>query len=337
MNAPLGSPLRILLSQQAKESLQGEVARVMGGRPYELVSIETATSCAPDVADIDVAFISRDVTGLSTKHEPADSLQACYAVLRRSVTLKWIHIHSAGADRPIYVELRARGVTVTTSSGANADVVAQSALAGLLALSRRFPQLMAAQRAHAWAPLLGAREPPDLCGQTAVLVGWGPIGQRIGAFLQLLGMQLVVVRQTAIPSTDALKMVTFEALHDVLPRADWLVLACPLTDKTRGLLDARALQALPRGACMVNVARGEVVVEAELVAALKSAHLGGACLDVFQHEPLAADSPLWDMENVIVTPHSAGHSSGNALRVTAQFLENLRRWNSGDNLRNVIQ
>ena len=127
----------------------------MGGRPYELVSIETATSCAPDVADIDVAFISRDVTGLSTKHEPADSLRACYAVLRRSVTLKWIHIHSAGADRPIYVELRARGVTVTTSSGANADVVAQSALAGLLALSRHFPQLMAAQRAHAWAPLLG--------------------------------------------------------------------------------------------------------------------------------------------------------------------------------------
>ncbi len=336
MNAPPGLPLRILLSSHALEMLESEIARIMEERPYELVSIEAAISHGSGLADMDVAFISRDVTGLSTKHEPAESLQACYAVLRRSARLKWIHIHSAGGDRPIYVELRARGVMVTTSSGANADVVAQSALAGLLALSRRFPQLMAAQRAHVWAPLLGAREPPDLSGQTVVLVGWGPIGQRIGAILQLLGMHLIVVRHTGVSSKGDPEMVTFEALQDVLPHADWLVLACPLTEKTHGLLDARAFQIMPHGACLVNVARGEIVVEAELVAALKSGHLGGACLDVFEHEPLAANSPLWDMENVIVTPHTAGHSGGNHLRVTAMFLENLRRWNEGTALRNVI-
>lgn len=161
---------------------------------------------------MDIAFVSRDVTGLSTKHVLTEELLAFYAVLRRSEALQWVHIHSAGADRPIYPELRARGVSVCTSSGANAEVVAQTALAGLLALARRFPQLMAAQQARTWAPLVGeAQAPRDLAGQTAVLVGWGPIGQGLGAFLRLLGLKLVVVRQN-LPraATEAgVEMVSF--------------------------------------------------------------------------------------------------------------------------------
>jgi phosphoglycerate dehydrogenase-like enzyme len=112
----------------------------------------------------------------------------------------------------------------------------------------------------------------------------------------------------------------------VLPRTDWLLLACPLSDRTRGLIDAAALARMPAGARLVNVSRGEVVDEPALIDALRSGALAGAYLDVFAHEPLPADSPLWSLPNVIVTPHSAGHSDGNEARVAAIFLDNLRRW-----------
>jgi phosphoglycerate dehydrogenase-like enzyme len=318
-------PVRLLLSAQALGQHQAAIAEVMGARPFELVSIESAV--ASGRRDIDIAFISRDVTGRSTKHELAPALQACYAVLRESAQLQWVHIHSAGADRQVYLDLRARGVQVHTSSGANAEVVAQMALAGLLALARKFPQLMAAQRKRRWAPRLGSDAPRDLAGQTVVLVGWGPIGQRIADFLRLLEMKLIVLRHSSPePTHDGVRMVSFAELPQVLPQADWLLLACPLTDQTRHLVDAKALAQMPRGAGLINVARGEVVVESDVIDALRSGQLGSAYLDVFEHEPLSQESPLWAMDNVIVTPHTAGHSSGNAGRVVGMFLENLRRW-----------
>lgn len=329
-------PLRILLSLPVRQQLAAAITQVMGASAVELV-------CAGDdagdaQAGVDIALISRDVTGLSTKHELTQGLLDFYAVLRRSENLKWVHIHSAGADRPIYPELRVRGVQVTTSSGANAEVVAQTALAGLLALARRFPQLMAAQQARRWAPLVGADQAPrDLAGQTAVIVGWGPIGQRIAAFLRLLGLHVVVARHTAAPAPEAgVDMVGLARLSAVLPRADWLVLACPLTAQTRGLLDGRMLALLPHGACLVNVARGEVVVQADVIAALQAGRLGGAYLDVFEHEPLDSTSPLWGLPNVIVTPHSAGHSDGNHKRVCELFLANLARWQAGQPLQHPI-
>jgi phosphoglycerate dehydrogenase-like enzyme len=135
---------------------------------------------------------------------------------------------------------------------------------------------------------------------------------------------------------DAVEHVTFEGLHLVLPRTDWLILACPLTDKTRQLVNERTLAALPRGAHLINVARGEVVDEAALVSALQTGHLGGAFLDVFAHEPLPPDSPLWAMPQVMVTPHAAGHSDGNEKRVSQMFLDNLRRYTVGQSLLNVV-
>jgi phosphoglycerate dehydrogenase-like enzyme len=123
----------------------------------------------------------------------------------------------------------------------------------------------------------------------------------------------------------------------VWPRTDWLILACPLTDKTLQLVDARALAALPAGAHLINVARGEVVDQEALVTALQSGHLGGAFLDVFAHEPLPTDSPLWAMPHVMVTPHAAGHSDGNENRVAQMFLDNLRCWVSDQPLRNGVR
>jgi phosphoglycerate dehydrogenase-like enzyme len=132
-------------------------------------------------------------------------------------------------------------------------------------------------------------------------------------------------------------MVRFDQLNMVLPRTDWLILACPLTDTTHGLVNAAALQALPQGAHLINVARGEVVVQNDLIDVLQSGHLGGAFLDVFEHEPLPADSPLWTLPNVMVTPHAAGHSDGNAGRVNRMFLDGLQRWLLGQALHQLAQ
>jgi phosphoglycerate dehydrogenase-like enzyme len=324
--------MKILLSELSLRALSQDIAKVMGSRPFECISFEDAV--ASGRRDFDVAFVSRDVTGLSTKHELAPSLKACYKVLEESSTLRWVHIHSAGADRDVYVRLRAKGVQVATSSGANAEVVAQTALAGLLALSRKFPELVHAMHAKKWAPLLGSQLPPDLSGQTALLVGWGPIAQRFVQFLSVLGLRLKVVRQKAQigslakPGGDFSQpeMLTFETLDSALPSTDWIVLMCPLTDTTRGLINARRLNLLPPGAGLVNVSRGEVVVESDLIEALQNGSLGSAYLDVFEHEPLSQTSPLWHLPNVIVTPHSAGFSAGNELRVSHMFLDNLTSW-----------
>lgn len=338
MHFPASAPCRILMSEASIAQLGDAVAHAMQGHAYELLALNKAV--AEQRTDADVAFISREVTGTSTKHEIHPALQQVYDLLRRTDGLRWVHIHSAGADRPIYQELRARGVQLSTSSGANAQVVATVALAGLLALARRFPMLMAEQQARQWVPLMGARMPRDLPGQTATIVGWGPIGQTLGRWLQSLGLQVVAVRQRVdnanCESTDGVQMVSFEQLPSVWPRTDWLILACPLTDKTRQLVDAQALAVLPAGAHLINVSRGEVVDQDALVSALHSGHLGGAFLDVFAHEPLPTDSPLWAMPHVMVTPHAAGHSDGNEKRVAQMFLDNLRSWVSDQPLRNLV-
>ena len=321
---------RVLLSRQVL-ALHGDALRTAApGRAVNFVVLEDARNDA--LLTFNAAFISRDITGLSTKHVTQQPLLDCHAALRRSPALAWVHTHSAGADRPIYAELRARCVTVTTSSGANAQVVAHTALAGLLALARRFPALMQAQRERRWAPLQAGPAPRDLAGQTAVLVGWGPIARALQPLLALLGMTVVVVRRGAEPAGPGIESVSFEHLQQVLPRADALLLACPLNAQTRGLIDAAALRAMPPASCLINVSRGEVVVQDALIAALQAGHLGGAFLDVVEHEPLPADSPLWTLPGVIVTPHSAGFSDSHAPRVLALFCDNLRRWLHGEPL-----
>ncbi len=317
-------PLRILMSASTRDRIGDAIAQVLDGRPFEAVI--AAQTHGNEPADVDVAFISRDVTGLSTKHRVLEPLEAFYVTLRRSPKLAWVHVHSAGADRPIFGELKSRGVRVTTSSGANAQVVAQTALAAILSLAREFPRLFDAQRARTWTPLIGGLLPRDLAGQTAVIVGWGPIGQTLAGYLRMLGLNVVAVRSAATPPADGVETYAFEDLARIAGRADWLVLACPLSDRTRGLVNAHVLAAMAPHARLVNVARGEIVAEADLIDALRAKTLAGAYLDVFEHEPLDAESPLWTLPNAFVTPHSAGHSDGNEARVDRIFLDYLRQW-----------
>lgn len=324
------SPLRILMSHEAADSLSDDVARVLAGHAHMLVTPDD-----DQAVQADIAFVSRDVTGLSTKHKVLPQTQRMYDRLLAAPALRWVHIHSAGADRPVYVELRERGVQVTTSSGANATVVAQTAVLGLLALARHWPLLLAAQRERRWASLMGSGLPRDLPGQTAVVVGWGPVGQEIGRLLRAFGLQVIAVRRQAGADQDGVRFIAADQWRSVLPQADWLVMACPLTAQTRGMLGVAEMASLPPRAGLVNVARGEVVDEAALVEALRDHRLAGAYLDVFATEPLPEGSPLWTLPNVIATPHSAGFSDGNENRVARMFLDNLERWSRGQELKNL--
>lgn len=327
-NAYAGSsnspPLRILLSRSAARRYEDRIAQTLREHPHRLVPVDLhADGPTPDG---DVAFLSRDITGFSTKYQVLPDTQRFYNALLHAPSLRWLHIHSAGADRPVYEVLQGRGVHISTSSGSNADVVAQTALAGVLALARRFPQLWQAQREHRWTPLLGSAMPRDLAGQQATILGWGPIGQAIARYLQMLGLRVAVVRQRKLPIASVQETASFEDWHQLLPVTDWLVLACPLTQNTRHIVGRQALALLPAQAHVVNVARGDVVEEAALVEALVGGRLAGAFLDVFAQEPLDATSPIWDLPNVIATPHSAGASDGNAERVLEMFLRYLLDW-----------
>lgn len=326
--------MNILLSGAAALRFESEIADRFREQPYRLMTLDDAMH-----GDAEIAFVSRDITGRSTKHELTEETSRFYDAMRNAPGLRWVHTHAAGVDRPIFEELLRRGVRVTTSSGANARPVAHAALAGLLALARRLPQLQQAQREHAWRPLLADAAPRDLAGQTAVIVGYGAIGQRLATLLEALEMNVIVVRREAVTTPDtatAARFTTFASFDAVLPQADWLILACPLTPLTRRLIDARRLALLPRDAHLVNVARGEVTVEADVIAALRERTLAGAYLDVFEHEPLDPGSPLWDLPNVIVTPHTAGHADSHYEAVGRIWLDNLARWQRGEPLVNEV-
>jgi phosphoglycerate dehydrogenase-like enzyme len=326
--------LRVLVSPNAIAELESLLKKEKG------LSIELMNSTEQKIGvEFDAALISRDVTATSTKQKIIPSTQAFYDLLLNSRDLRWVQIHSAGADRQIYLDLMARGVTISGSSGVNAAIVMQNAIAGILMLARKFPLMLKAQAERRWDPLIKHSLPPDLAGQTAVIIGRGPIGGSIAKVLEAIGVKTISVGFNAAlkdgkSAQDGVYHIS--ELKQLLPQAQWLVMACPLSNETRGIINKDSIKLLPDGAHVINIARGEIIVEPDLIDALKNQKLAGAYLDVFASEPLDAGSPLWDMDNVIVTPHSAGHSAGNEKRVLELFVENLRLFADGKKLKNQI-
>ncbi len=261
---------------------------------------------------------------------------------RRAPNLRWLHMGHSGADDPIFQELMARGVAVTNSAGVSAEPIAQSAIAGLLALNRGIPMWLDAQRRHAWEP--DPRDaplevlPPVLSEQTMVILGLGAIGGYVAKYARALGMHVIGVRRSPATSEDGVdEWVPPARLAEVLPRADILVSTIPLTAETRGMLDASALDLLPPGAMFLNVSRGEIVDQAALIERLQSGRIASAYLDVTDPEPLPEDSPLWDLPNVILSPHDSGRSSGTRTRVDAIFLEEVAGWLRGEESARLVR
>jgi len=247
-----------------------------------------------------------------------------------------MHVFNAGVDNPVFTAFIDRGIRLTTSSGSTAKPIAQTAIGGLLMLARRFPAWAESQRRHAWEPIR-ADLPPDLDSQTLVVLGVGAIGDEIARLARAIGLHVVGVRRSPLRDDDNVdEMAPPTALKEILPRADWLALACPLTPETRGIIGQAELALLPRGAHILNIARGEVIDESALIDALRSGHLAGAYLDVVATEPLPAESPLWDLPNVIISPHNSAIAQGNERRAVEYFLANLTAWAKGEPLVNEV-
>jgi D-2-hydroxyacid dehydrogenase (NADP+) len=243
----------------------------------------------------------------------------------------WVQSMSAGNDRVPLDRLRECGVTFARGT-VHGSAVAEHALALVLALLRGVPAFRDRQHERDWDRSIGTGL-GSLAGRTLTVVGLGAVGEAV--VRRALAFEADVEGVTRRPAAydgrlDAGAIHPPDALGGLLGVTDVLVLACPLTEGTRGLIDAEALDALPGTAVLVNVARGPVVDEAALVDALRRGGIAGAGLDVFEAEPLPEDSPLWDLEEAVVTPHVAVHSRRYADRVAERFLESYDRWRRGE-------
>src|SRR5688572_6125320 len=284
-----------------------------------------------DCDRVDCTFIDRDIRF-------NDQLYAAYGeAVVASTSLKWIHLVSSGVgQQPFIPALAAKNVTITSSTGSNAEPVAQTGFTGLLMLARGFPGYIQVQHKHEWRPMRGAALPDDLRGQTVLLIGVGAVGKTFAGYARAFGLKVIGVRRSPMTPDDPVDdLHPPSKLHEVLARADWIVIACPLTPETRDLLDAEAFGHMKKGARLINIGRGEVVDESALIEALRSGRLAGAALDAHIQEPLPPDSPLWDLPNVIVTPHNASASSGNEKRAAAMFIANFGHWIRREPLFNV--
>jgi phosphoglycerate dehydrogenase-like enzyme len=262
------------------------------------------------------------------------------ALLDRAPRLRYIQAIGAGTDQFPKAALQARGIRLASARGVNARAVSEHAMALILALARRLPEARDNQARHLWRGMIGdpAGREDELPGKTLVIVGLGDIGGRLARLAKAFDMQVVGVRRNPAAGPGAAdRVVATGTLGEVLPQADFVALTCPLTPETEKLIDAAALARLRPSAYLVNVARGRVVDEAALIAALRQGGIAGAALDVTVEEPLPANSPLWDMPNVLLTPHTAGETRRYEDNVLDILCDNLARlWGGDAALRNRV-
>jgi phosphoglycerate dehydrogenase-like enzyme len=249
--------------------------------------------------------------------------------------LKWIQATSAGIGQFVHdMQYHTRtNWLFTTASGVHARPLAEFAIMGMLMFAKNFPHLAAEQAKHHWERFCAT----DLTGKTVAIVGLGSIGEEIARLAKAFDMVVIGNRRDpSLPVAHVDQLYAPADLHLMLPRANFLVLATPQTPETERMIAAPQIDLLPRGAVIINVGRGVLIDEPAMVAALQSGKLGGAVLDVFATEPLPSDSPLWDMPNVFVSPHSASTVESENERIVDIFCENLRRYQGGERLYNLL-
>lgn len=290
------------------------------------------------------------------------SSEAFDRLVARAPGLAWVHSATSGVERALTPAARERGIVVTNARGVFSRPIAEHVLLMILAISRNLPELLELQRERTWQPLEG-RELRDL---TIGIVGLGSIGRAVASLAGAFGCRVIATRRrtdggatgagpgTGARATDAGskaeepdedafpfapridRILGPDGLPELLASADFVVLAAPLTPETDGMIDAAALAAMRPGAWLINVARGRLVDERALIAALREGRIGGAALDVVRDDVLSSASPFYDLPNVIITPHTAW-SSGRVLdRSIELFCENLRRFTIGAPLRNLV-
>jgi phosphoglycerate dehydrogenase-like enzyme len=254
--------------------------------------------------------------------------------------LRWLHSASAGIEDCLFPALVASDVILTNSTGLHSVSIPEHVLGQMLVLARNFHEAQRLQEKREWnrfgviAYAGGVRE---LDGSNLAILGAGPIGFNLARMAAALGMRVRVMRRDASrPVVGAERVCPPEALHELLGWADFVVLAMPLTDETRGMIGEREIGAMRSSTFLINIARGEMIDDAALARALRAGGLAGAALDVFDQEPLPAEHPFWALPNLVLTPHVSGYTPHYFGKMLEIFEDNLERFIAGRTLRNVV-
>jgi phosphoglycerate dehydrogenase-like enzyme len=254
--------------------------------------------------------------------------------------LRWIHSPAAAVHQLMFPELVASDVVLTNAREVHGPVVAEHVIALIFALAKKIPGSVLLQQKHVWGQQILWDEVPrvrEVSGATLGLVGLGSIGRPVVKSAKALGMRVIAVREHPEKGSEGADAVFGPAqIDEIFRQADYVVLAAPVTDGTKAIANAERLALMKPDACLINVGRGPLVDEAALAAALREKKIGGAALDVFPKEPLAADSPLWDVPNLLITPHTAALTDKLWERHYSLFSENLRRYLNGEPLVAVV-
>jgi len=272
--------------------------------------------------------------------------------IEQAPNLKWVQFHVSGTDKGIQAPIfQENNVIATNISGTNAPVVAEYALMMILALSRNFPKMIDFKKQKEWPDSWKELLPTELRGSTIGIIGYGSIGRQLARLLQPHDVTILAAKRNAMQPKDTgytiegmgdpegeffTRLYPIEARCSMLKECDYTVVAVPLTSETRGLMGLEELRSMKKGACLVDVSRGGIVDHDALQLVLEEGHLAGVALDVFPVEPLPNDSPLWEMPNVIITPHMAGIGPNYNSRSVQLFIENLSRYIEGKPLYNQV-
>jgi phosphoglycerate dehydrogenase-like enzyme len=319
---PPKTDLKICFAHAAYRIAERFTLRNTGIRHVQVRSAEDLVKALPDADVLVVSMLwKNELAKIATK-------------------LEFIQSISSGVDWYNKDVLRAHGIRLASAAGVNATAVAEHAMALMLALQRRLPEAVVNQGTMRWRGMISeiaARE-DQLTDKTLLIVGMGRIGSRLAKFAKAFDMRVLATKRdpsTGAEGADA--VYRNDRIGELLGQADVIVLTCPLTPETEGLIDAKALAAMKPTAHLINVSRGRVVDEAALIAALQAGRIGAAGLDVTHEEPLPAASPLWAMPNVLITPHTAGETQRYEDAVIDILLDNLDRlWRGETELRNQV-
>ncbi len=256
-------------------------------------------------------------------------------LLRRAANLSWIHALSAGVDQLLTPELANSNVQVTTSSGVHPIQISEHILGMMLAFTRNLHRFIRFQLKKSWNRDLQMEE---LQGKTLGIIGLGKIGRELARKAQCFGMEVLGVKRDISQGVDGVEQLfPPEELDEVLTRSDFVVILAPFTSKTHGMIGERELALMKNSAYLISISRGGIVDEEALVGALRRGEIAGAGLDVFATEPLPSDSPLWQMEQVLISPHIAGASPHYLERALEIFADNLNRYLEGRPLENLVE
>jgi D-3-phosphoglycerate dehydrogenase len=302
--------------------------------PVEPKHLEQIQAAAPtaEIVDAGQEHVARELAEADVFCGHAKVPVDWDAVVRRG-RLRWIQSSAAGLDHCLVPSVVESAIVVSSASGILGDQVSEQALALLLGSLRQLPVFFRAQQKREFI----RRPTRDLTEATVLIVGFGGVGRRIAEVLRPFRPRILATDVFAVDRPDYVeRLLPADRLDDLLPEAEILILSAPLTATTRGMIDRRRLALLPRGAVLINVARGPIVVEADLVDALRTGQLHAAGLDVTTEEPLPPESRLWELPNLILTPHVGGQSGRRAEQVTDFFCANLKRYQAGEPLLNLV-